>query len=62
MKGKKSITVFLFIGLLLIVIFAVGQICEKNPAALLRNPSQKGACLEDFLKLQDKIAELGIEI
>lgn len=33
-----------------------------HPAALLRNPSQKGACLEDFLKLQDKIKELGIEI
>lgn len=33
-----------------------------HPAALLRNPNQKGACLEDFLKLQDKIAELGIEI
>ena len=33
-----------------------------HPAALLRNPSQKGACLEDFLKLQDKIRELGIEV
>ena len=33
-----------------------------HPAALLRNPSQKGACLEDFLKLQDKIREMGIEV
>ena len=33
-----------------------------HPAALLRNPSQKGACLEDFLKLQDKIRELGIRV
>lgn len=33
-----------------------------HPAALLRNPSQKGACLEDFLTLQDKIKELEIEI
>lgn len=29
-----------------------------HPAALLRNPSQKGAALEDFLKLRDKINEL----
>jgi len=36
MKGKKSSAVFIFIGLLLIVIFAVGMICEKNPAAFRR--------------------------
>ena len=33
-----------------------------HPAALLRNPNLKGACLEDFLKLQDKIRELGIKV
>ena len=47
MKGKKSITVFLFIGLLLIVVFAVGQICEKNPAAMLRK-YQYDYALESF--------------
>ena len=36
MKGKKSAAVFIFLGLLLIVIFVVGQICEKNPSAFLR--------------------------
>ncbi len=33
-----------------------------HPAALLRDPSKKGDCFEDFLKLQDKIRELGIKI
>lgn len=33
MKGRKSEAVAIFIGLLLIVIFAVGLICEKNPMA-----------------------------
>ena len=33
-----------------------------HPAALLRDPSKKGDCFEDFLKLQDKIRELGISI
>ena len=33
-----------------------------HPAALLRDPRKKGDCLEDFLKLQDKIRELGINI
>lgn len=33
-----------------------------HPAALLRDPRKKGDCLEDFLKLQDKIKELGIKI
>ena len=47
MKGKKSITVFLFIGLLLIVVFVVGQICEKNPTALLRK-YQYDYALESF--------------
>ena len=32
MKGKKSITVFLFIGLLLIVVFAVGMLFIKDAA------------------------------
>lgn len=33
-----------------------------HPAALLRDPRRKGDCFEDFLKLQDKIRELGIRI
>ncbi len=33
-----------------------------HPAALLRDPRKKGDCLEDFMKLQDKIKELGIKI
>ncbi len=33
-----------------------------HPAALLRDPRKKGECLEDFMKLQDKINELGIKI
>ena len=36
MKQKKSAAVFIFLGLLLIVIFAVGKVCEKNPAAFLQ--------------------------
>ena len=36
MKGKKSAAVLIFVGILLIVIFAVGLVCEKNPAAFQR--------------------------
>lgn len=36
MRGKKSGAVAIFIGVLLIVIFAVGLICEKNPGAFTR--------------------------
>ncbi len=48
-----------------------GQFLEKNgvlmmatlhPAALLRNPSQKPAAFEDFLKLREKIDQLGCDI
>lgn len=48
-----------------------GQFLEKNgvwmmatlhPAALLRNPGQKPAALEDFLKLREKIDELGCDV
>ena len=31
-----------------------------HPAALLRNPAQKPAAFEDFLKLRDKMVELGL--
>ncbi len=31
-----------------------------HPAALLRNPAQKPAAFEDFLKLREKLDELGI--
>ena len=50
---------------------AVGEIFEKNgilmmatlhPAALLRNPNQKPAAFEDFLKLREKIDELQLDI
>lgn len=33
-----------------------------HPAALLRNPNQKPAAFEDFLKLREKIDELGCDI
>ena len=36
MKGRKSGAVSIFIGLLLIVVFVVGLICEKNPGAFQR--------------------------
>ena len=36
MKRSKSGAVVIFIGLLLIVIFAVGLVCEKNPGAFQR--------------------------
>ena len=48
-----------------------GQFIEKNgilfmgtfhPAALLRNPAQKPAAFDDFLKLRDKIDELQADI
>lgn len=48
-----------------------GQFFEKNgmlmmatlhPAALLRNPNQKPAAFEDFLKLREKIDELQLDI
>jgi DNA polymerase len=47
-----------------------GQFFEKSgvlmmatlhPAALLRNPNNKPAAFEDFLKLREKMNELGIE-
>jgi DNA polymerase len=30
-----------------------------HPAALLRNPNNKPAAFDDFIKLRDKINELG---
>lgn len=48
-----------------------GQFFEKNgtlmmatlhPAALLRNPNQKPAAFEDFLKLREKIDELHLDV
>lgn len=48
-----------------------GQFFEKNgtlmmatlhPAALLRNPAQKPAAFEDFLKLREKIDELHLDV
>lgn len=36
MKGKKAGAVSIFIGVLLIVIFAVGLVCEKNPGTFIR--------------------------
>lgn len=48
-----------------------GQFFEKNgvwmmptlhPAALLRNPAQKPGAFEDFLKLREKIDELGCDV
>ncbi len=48
-----------------------GRFFEKNgvlfmpvlhPAALLRNPSQRGITLQDFIRLREKIDELGLDI
>lgn len=48
-----------------------GQFFEKNgtlmmatlhPAALLRNPNQRPAAFEDFLKLREKIDELRLDV
>lgn len=48
-----------------------GQFFEKNgtlmmatlhPAAILRNPNQKPAAFEDFLKLREKIDELRLDV
>lgn len=36
MKGRNSCAVLIFIGLLLIVVFAVGLAVDKNPGALNR--------------------------
>lgn len=36
MKGRKSGAVFIFLGALLVFIFAVGLISEKNPEFLSR--------------------------
>ena len=36
MKGKKSCTVAIFVGLLLIAVFVIGLVCEKNPGAFQR--------------------------
>ena len=36
MKGRKSGAVAIFIGALLIVVFAVGLTCSKNPGAFLQ--------------------------
>lgn len=33
MKQEKSSAVWIFVGLLLVVIFIVGMVCEKNPSA-----------------------------
>ena len=37
MKGRKSGAVFIFLGLLLILVFAVGLIAGKNPGFLSRD-------------------------
>ena len=37
MKARKSGAVAIFIGVLLIVVFAVGLIVQKNPSALISN-------------------------
>lgn len=47
MRRSKSGAVWIFIGLLLIIIFAVGLICEKNPSAFLRK-YQYDYALEHF--------------
>ena len=47
MKGRNSSAVAIFIGLLLIVVFAVGLAVENNPRALTR-PHYYDLALEQF--------------
>ena len=47
MKGRNSGAVLIFIGLILIVIFAVGLAVEKNPGALNR-PYRYDFALDQF--------------
>lgn len=47
MKGRKSGAVTLFIGVLLVVVFAVGLIVDRNPAALNR-PYHYDYALQQF--------------
>ncbi len=47
MKNRKSGAVALFIGVLLIVIFAVGLTVERNPGALMRR-DRYDIALEQF--------------
>ena len=47
MKGRKSYAVMIFIGALLIVIFAVGAVCSKDPGAFL-NRYRYDFTLEQF--------------
>lgn len=48
MKGRKSGAVSIFLGLLLILIFAVGLIRVRNPAAFF-NPNQYDVALDHFV-------------
>ena len=47
MKSRNSCAVLMFIGLLLIVVFAVGLAVDRNPAAL-RRPHRYDLALEQF--------------
>ena len=48
MKGQKSSAVFIFLGALLVVIFVVGLISERNPGAFQTRYKSELA-LEQFL-------------
>ncbi len=47
MKNRNSLAVLMFIGLLLIVVFAVGLAVDSNPSALKR-PYRYDYALEQF--------------
>jgi hypothetical protein len=47
MKGRKSGAITLFIGLLLVVIFAVGLMLDRNPGALTMK-NRYNLALEQF--------------
>ncbi len=47
MKAKKSGTICIFLGALLIVIFGVGLVVDRNPGALIR-PHRYDLSLEQF--------------
>ena len=47
MKDSKPVTIGIFVGVLLVVIFGVGLTCEKNPAAFMK-PYRDDFALEQF--------------
>ena len=47
MKDSKPVTIGIFVGILLIIVFGIGLTCEKNPGAF-RAPYRYDFALEQF--------------